>query len=212
MERETYAITQSTLIEMLDKYKTQQWTQEKLSTSVTYGIELLSILKCSNVSNALYDNIVEWLYQCNDMEALTNLPKRQRLMKVLNQQYMMEGNYPENKECILPSIGLPIYVPVHSFVHSIFSLLMASDLMTSNNLLFDNMEDPSYVKPYDPASKLGDINLGQAYYHYYDGVKHLPNCVIVSLMMFADGMLIDKCGCLNQEPWMYTLAIFKSKL
>jgi len=133
-------------------------------------------------------------------------------MKVLNQQYMTEGNYPENKECILPSIGLPIYVPVHSFVHSIFSLLMASDLMTSNNLLFDNMEDPSYVKPYDPASKLGDINLGQAYYHYYDGVKHLPNCVIVSLMMFADGMLIDKCGCLNQEPWMYTLAIFKSKL
>jgi len=76
-EKETFAITQSTLIEMLDEYKTQQRTQEKLSTSVTYGIELLSILKCSNVSDALYNNIVEWLYQCNDMEALTNLPKRQ---------------------------------------------------------------------------------------------------------------------------------------
>jgi len=71
------------------------------------------------------------------------------------------------------------------------------------------MNDPNYVKPYDPASKLGDINMGEAYYQYYE---HIPNCVIVSLMMFAHGMLIDKCRHLNQEPWMYTLAIFKREL
>jgi len=175
-----------------------------------YGIELLSILKRSNVSNALYDHIVEWLYQCDDMEAVTNLPKRQGLMKKLNNRYMMDGNYPQNKECILPSIGLPIYVPVHSFIHSIFSLLTATDLMTTENLLFHDKKDPSYVVPYNQTSKLGDINTGEAYYQYYDRVKHIPNSVIIPIMMFADGILIDKCGRLNQEPWMYTLAIFNS--
>jgi len=107
---------------------------------------------------------------------------------------MMNGNYPKNKECILPSIGLPIYVPVHSFIHNMFSLLTATDLMTTENLLFDDKNDPSYVKPYNPTSKLGDINTGEAYYQYYEMVKHVPNSVVVPLMIFADGILIDKCG------------------
>ena len=28
-------------------------------------------------------------------------------------------------------------------------------------------------------------------------------------MLFADGMQIDKNGCICQEPWMFTLGIFK---
>jgi len=71
-------------MEMLDEYKTQQNTQDVLTNLMKYAIELLSILKRSNVSNALYDHIIEWLYQCNDMEALTNLPKQQGLMRQLN--------------------------------------------------------------------------------------------------------------------------------
>jgi len=189
MERESFVITQNTLLEIFEKYQTKQWTQEKLST-----IELLAILKWCNNSDALHSNILEWLYQCNDMEVSTNLPKQQGRTKELNDWYMMEDNYPKNKECILPSIGLPIHVPVHSFVHRslVYSWWLGSDLMTSHNLLFNNMNDPIYVKPYDPASKLGDINMGEVYYLYYDSVKHLPNCIIVSLIM-----LIDKYGHLN---------------
>jgi len=39
--------------------------------------------------------------------------------------------------------------------------------------------------------------------------KMTENDVIVPLMLFADGMQIDKNSHICQEPWMYTLGIFK---
>jgi len=68
-------------------------------------------------------------------------------MKQLKDQYMMDDLYPEQKSCILASIGLPIYVPVHSFVNSLFSLPVALDLMRKENLLFADMNNPAYASP-----------------------------------------------------------------
>jgi len=120
----------------------------------------------------------------------------------------MEELYPEQKECILPSINLPIYVPVHS-VASLFTLLMASDLMKAQNLLFADIANPCYVPPRNMNTPLGEINTGNAYYDYFEHKKLTENDVIVPLMLFADGMQIDKNGRICQEPWMYTLGIFK---
>jgi len=58
-EMETATMKENTLLQMLDEYQKQQNTQEVLTNSMKYAIELLSILKRSNVSNALYDHIVE---------------------------------------------------------------------------------------------------------------------------------------------------------
>ena len=66
-------------------------------------------------------------------------------MKKLNKCYMTKAMYPENKECILPGLLLLTAVPVNSFMNSLFSLLMASDLMVSDNLLFADANDPSIV-------------------------------------------------------------------
>jgi len=121
---------------------------------------------------------------------------------------MMDDLYLENEECILPSIDLPIYMPVHSFINSLFSLLTSTDLMRSEHLLFADKHNPAYVPPQDPNGNYGDVNTGDAYYRFHDGIKNKSDTVLVSLMIFADGMCIDKYGQHGQEPWMYMLGIF----
>ena len=79
----------------------------------------------------------------------------------------MNDLYTKQKACILASIGLPIYVPVHSFVNSLFSLLVASNLMRKENPLFADMNNPAYVSPRSLDVTLDDINMGNSYYDYY---------------------------------------------
>jgi len=115
----------------------------------------------------------------------------------------------EQKRYDLPSTNLPIYVPVHSFVNSMFKLLMASDLMKSENLLFPNTANTYYIPPRNMTTPLVDINSGKAYYKHYEQMNLTDNDVIIPLMLFADGMQIDKNRWICQEPWIYTLGVFK---
>jgi len=86
---------------------------------------------------------------------------------------------------------------------------MASDLMKSENLLFANSDNLCYIPPRNMATPLGDINTENAYYDYHEQMNLAENDVIISLMLFVDGMQIDKNESICQEPWMYTLGIFK---
>ena len=143
------------------------------------------------------------------MHLICALSKRDTILEQLRGHYMMEDLYPEQKRCVLPSINLPIYVPVHSFVTSLFTLLMASDVMKAQNLLFVDTANPCYVPPRSMNTPLGEINTGNAYYDYYEWKNLTDNDVIVPLMLFADGVQIDKNDCICQEPWMYTLGILR---
>ena len=60
---------------MYEEYKSNKILRTEMSDALKYSIELLSLLKNSNVSDALYDKIVDWLASCSDMDALSNMPK-----------------------------------------------------------------------------------------------------------------------------------------
>jgi len=60
---------------MYEEYKSQKILRTDMPDMLKYSIELLSLLKNSNVSDALYDKIVDWLASCSDMDALSNMPK-----------------------------------------------------------------------------------------------------------------------------------------
>ena len=81
--------------------------------------------------------------------------------------------------------------------------------MKVQNLLFANTANPCYVPPRNMNTSLGEINTGNAHYDYYEQMNLTDNYVIIPLMLFADGMQIDKNGCICHETWMYTLGIFK---
>ena len=155
-------ISPESLMHLYEMQKENSMLEKDISNTLKYSIELLAILQNSNVSDALYDKIVKWLSQCSDSYALTNLPSRGTVMEKLQKRYMMEELYLDNIECTLPSIGLPIRIPVHSFVNSLFSLLTATDMMMSKNLLFADCTKPAYVPPHDPNGNLSDINTGDA--------------------------------------------------
>jgi len=205
-------INQNTLQKLFNEYKEKEIVHYNMNDNLKYSIELLALLKNSNVSDALYDKLVAWLSSCENVDAHCSLPKRDTVMKQLSQCYMMDALYPEQKRCVLSSINLPIYVPIHSFVISLYTLLTATDLMKAQNLLFANTANPCYIPPRNMTTPLGDINTGNAYYNYYEQTNLMDNDVIIPFMLFADGMQIDKNGHTCQEPWMYTLGIFKQHI
>jgi len=138
-------VNANSLFDMMLNYKEIQKARDEMTNSMKYSIELLSLLQNSNVSNALYDKIVDWLSGCEDADALSNLPKHEPMLKKLKKRYSMDGAYPTNTKCYLQSIGLPIYAPMNCFLNSICLLLTATDLMKSSNLLFHDTRNPSYV-------------------------------------------------------------------
>jgi len=51
-----------------------------LAKEMQYSIKLLAILQNSNVSDAVYDKIVDWLWHCSEPELFMNMPKRDTMM------------------------------------------------------------------------------------------------------------------------------------
>jgi len=78
------------------------------------------------------------------------MPARKEVLKFLTKHYKVSGLMAQKKPCTLPSIGLDsIDVPVHSFLWCIYSLLTSPELMKSENLIFKDIENLSYVPPSD---------------------------------------------------------------
>jgi len=200
-------ISPESLMHLYEMQKENSMLENDMTNTLKYTIELLAILQSSNVSDALYNKIVKWLSQCSDLNALINLPSRGTVTKKLGKRYMMEELYPNNIECTLSTIALPIWILVH-LLWTVY--LTATNLMMSKNLLFADCIRPSFVPPHDPKGNLSDINTGDAYYTYYNKIPDelWKNCIVVPLMIFVDGMLIENYGRYGQEPWMYMLSIW----
>ena len=90
-------INENTLQTMLNEYKSKEIVHEEMNDTLKYSIELLMLLQNSNVSDALYDKLVDWLSSCNNVDALCSLPKRDTVMKQLSEHYVIEELYPEQK-------------------------------------------------------------------------------------------------------------------
>jgi len=91
------SINKNTLQTMFNEYKSKEIVHEEMKDTLKYSIELLMLLQNSNVSDALYDKLVDWLSSCNNVDALCSLPKRDTVMKQLSEHYVMEELYLEQK-------------------------------------------------------------------------------------------------------------------
>jgi len=66
---------------MHTEYKQKELVTDDMKDNLKYSIQLLALLKNSNVSNALYDKIVDLLSCCDKIYALCNIPKRDTVLK-----------------------------------------------------------------------------------------------------------------------------------
>jgi len=65
---------------------------------------------------------------------------------------------------VLPSIILPIEIPVNPLLGCIFSLLSDKNLMKSENLIFPIVDDPSQFTPY--SGIYSEVNISLSYQSY----------------------------------------------
>jgi len=182
-----------------------------ISESMTAAIELLTILKNAKASLILYNKIVDWVLHCKASITKECLPQREKVMKFVSYRYNLSCLKPKEHECILPSIGLPIKVPVTLAQGCIYSLLSCPELMKAKHLLWENPLNPSFITAFELSSKdrvYGPVTSGMAYHSYCQSKAHIPNAVIIPIIIFTDGTFIDVHGRHTQEPVMFTLGIF----
>jgi len=111
------------------------------------AIEILSLLRVCGASLNLYNKIVCWVknripHSMNEM-----LPTWE---KVVNYGEMLSFTiYGTGSEKVtLPSMNLPIEIPVNPLLGCIYSLLQDQNLMQDMNLIFPDINDPSIISPY----------------------------------------------------------------
>jgi len=114
------------------------------------------------------------------------------------------------KKVILPSINLPIKIPINPLMGCIYSLLEDQNLMQQSNLIFPDKIDPSIILPY--SGTYSEVNTGLAYHSFHKQIKHFENAIPIPLIFFIDGTAIDQACCHSQTPIMFTLGIFKQCL
>ena len=176
------------------------------------AIQLLSLLNTSKASFSLYEKIVKWRQSCKSAIEDKKMPTRKEVLKFLTNRYKVSGLMPQKKPCTLPSIGLDIDVPVHPFLGCIYSLLTSPELMKSDNLIFKDLENLSYVPPLDDYKCYDEVDSGTAYHLFQQKIAEKENAVQIPLIFFSDGTVVDKAGRHSFEPFMFTLGIFKQSL
>jgi hypothetical protein len=204
-------ITESCLLEYLDVFESNKQNRLPLRSEEIDCIELLALLVSSKASLALYSKLTEWHHNCIAGSVSTKrLSPRDSIIGVLATRYMYNNLYPQLRPCILPSNGLAVNVPVQSFLSAVFSLLTSTDLMITDNLIFSDPKDPSYVQPFEQYTHYDEIDSGTAYHSYYqNNLINKKNAVQIPIILFADGTVVDKSGRVKCEPFMFTLGIFK---
>ena len=181
-----------------------------LSRNMVVAIELLSLLRTSGCSLSLYDKIKFWVEESIPHTMAESLPTRDNIIKVLEERYHTKCMKPEPKKVVLPSMNLPIEIPVNPMLGCIYSLLSDENLMTSSNLIFPDCTQPWNTIPF--GDTYSEINTGLAYQSFQKRIKHFGNAVQIPLIFFIDGTAID-CACQHsQTPVMFTLGIFKQAL
>ena len=90
---------------------------------------------------------------------------------------------PEPKKVVLPSMNLPIEIPVNPMLGCIYSLLSDENLMTSSNLIFPDSTQPWNTIPF--GETYSEINTGLAYQSFQKQIKHFGNAVQIPLIFFC---------------------------
>ena len=181
-----------------------------LSRNMVVAIELLSLLRTSGCSLSLYDKIKFWVEESIPHTMAESLPTRDNIIKVLEERYHTKCMKPEPKKVVLPSMNLPIEIPVNPMLGCIYSLLSDENLMTSSNLIFPDCTQPWNTIPF--GDTYSEINTGLAYQSFQKRIKHFGNAVQIPLIFFIDGTAIDRACRHSQTPVMFTLGIFKQAL
>jgi len=131
----------------------------------------LAILQNSGASIQLYDKIVKWLEEHIPHKLTESLPTRESIIKRMEVRHNLRCLAPKRTEVVLPSINLPIEIPVNPFLGCILSLLSDENLMKSENLIFPNVDNLSQVRQYNGT--YSEVNTRLADLSYQGKIRNI---------------------------------------
>jgi len=203
-------ITTNSLLNYKEVAETYEAKKEVLQQSMIVAIELLSLLRASGASLNLYDKIIYWVEERIPHTMKEPLPTRAKVIKTMEKRHNLNCMAPVQTKLILPSINLPIEIPVNPLLGCLYSLLEDQNLMKTENLLFNDIDDLSKVLPF--SKNYSEINTGLAYHSFQQKIQHFGNAIQIPLVLFIDGTAIDRACRHSQTPVMFTLGIFNQLL
>jgi len=165
---------------LLLKEKAETTEKSKLSINIIAAIELMALLRSCGASLNLYDKIVAWLEHRIPHNLNESLPTREKVIKMMEKRYNLKCMSPVKTAVILPSINLPVEIPVNPLLGCIYSLLSDDKIMTSDNLIFANTNNPSQITPY--SGNYSEINTVLSYQSFQQSVNSIDKAVPVPLI------------------------------
>jgi len=191
----------------LDRYHQERHKREKILQNMEAAVVLLSDLRKSNVSLEAYKKIIKWTDQFfifNDADE-TKPPSWACVIKYLSKCYKLECLKPWKTWCCLPTTNLVFDLITHRLLSSIFSLFTDETLMKPGNLIFKNARKPCKLRK--DRGIIGEIDSASAYQEF---CKKAPeDAIVMPMIIFGDGTVIDGSMRKSLEPYSFTLAIFR---
>ena len=196
-------------ISTMKKIKKEKLIQNSIPIEVEAGIELLSMLRQSNASMQLYNKILKWTekYFMGNNE-IKKPPSRESITKYLTNRYKLECLKPCQVVCKLPSTNLSFNVVCHHFFSCLFSLLTDESLMKPENLIFSNDKRKPASIDYSELGVYNELHSGEAFQSYMKKIIAPEQTVVLPLIIFGDGTVVDHALRKPMEPFSFTLGIF----
>jgi len=88
---------------------------------------------------------------------------------------------PVKTEVVLPSINIPIKIPVNPLLGCTFTLLSDNNLMKSDNLVFPTLGDPEQFTKYNRIHS--EVNTGLAYQSNQGKIRNVKNSVQIPFIL-----------------------------
>jgi len=98
---------------LLLKEKAEKTEKSKLSTNIIAAIELIALLHSCGASLNLYDKIAAWIEHCIPHNLKESLPTREKVIKMIEKCHNLKCMSPVKTAVILPSINLPVEIPIN---------------------------------------------------------------------------------------------------
>ena len=107
---------------LLEHQKSVKGETSSLPANMIAAIELLSLLRASGCSLTLYDKISFWLENRITHLIMESLPTWDKVIKIMEECHSLQCVALQKKEVVLPSINLPVEIPMNPLLACIFSL------------------------------------------------------------------------------------------
>jgi hypothetical protein len=175
-------------------------------------VNLLKLLEDAQCPDYMLQKILQWAYNAK-LDGFDFNPKAtSRKANILWMYNALEHSHrtlPKVLQVNLEDHNKPQDIICFDFVPALLSLLQDDSLMVMENLVINKDFPVSMFIPTD--GKLGEANSGSRYRELYQQLAQGKDQLLVPIIMYLDGTVIDSKGHIDICPVSFTTSLFTEK-